>query len=128
MTIDDQIRDEKLQYDINRKAAEILALSPGKIDMYEYLTGKDIFPSNQKKIIEQAKFTYSPLGKAFEKQIKSIEDQRENQIKAIQDQVKTIKRYIFDNKDTPLISKQKEIFNELIDERLKEITDLDKKN
>ena len=128
MTIDDQIRDEKLQYDINRKAAEILALSPGKIDMYEYLTGKDIFPSNQKKIIEQAKFTYTPLGKAFEKQIKSIEDQRENQIKAIQDQVKTIKRYIFDNKDTPLISKQKEIFNELIDERLKEITDLDKKN
>ena len=128
MTIDDQIRDEKLQYDINRKAAEILALSPGKIDMYEYLTGKDIFPSNQKQIIEQAKFTYSPLGKAFEKQIKSIEDQRENQIKAIQDQVKTIKRYIFDNKDTPLISKQKEIFNELIDERLKEITDLDKKN
>ena len=128
MTIDDQIRDEKLQYDINRKAAEILALSPGKIDMDEYLTGKDIFPSNQKKIIEQAKFTYSPLGKAFEKQIKSIEDQRENQIKAIQDQVKTIKRYIFDNKDTPLISKQKEIFNELIDERLKEITDLDKKN
>ena len=68
------------------------------------------------------------MGKAFEKQIKSIEDQRENQIKAIQDQVKTIKRYIFDNKDTPLISKQKEIFNELIDERLKEITDLDKKN
>ena len=107
MTIDDQIRDEKLQYDINRKATEILALSPGKIDMYEYLTGKDIFPSNQKQIIEQAKFTYSPLGKAFEKQIKSIEDQRENQIKAIQDQVKTIKRYIFDNKDTPLISKQK---------------------
>ena len=128
MTIDDQIRDEKLQYDINREAAKISALSSGKIDKYEYLTGEDISPSNQKQIIEQAKFTYSPLGKAFEKQIKSIEDQRENQIKAIQDQVKTIKRYIFDNKDTPLISKQKEIFNELIDERLKEITDLDKKN
>ena len=107
MTIDDQIRDEKLQYDINREAAKISALSSGKIDKYEYLTGEDISPSNQKQIIEQAKFTYSPLGKAFEKQIKSIEDQRENQIKAIQDQVKTIKRYIFDNKDTPLISKQK---------------------
>ena len=84
-----------------------------------------IFPSNQKKIIEQAKFTYSPLGKAFEKQIKSIDDQRENQIKAIQNQVKTIKKHIFDNKATPLISKQKEIFNELINEKLKEITDLD---
>ena len=77
MTIDDQIRDEKLQYDINREAAKISALSSGKIDKYEYLTGEDISPSNQKQIIEQAKFTYSPLGKAFEKQIKSIEDQGE---------------------------------------------------
>ena len=77
MTINDQIRDEKLQCDINRKAAEISALSSGKIDKYEYLTGKEILPSNQKQIIEQAKFTYSPLGKAFEKQIKTIEDQGE---------------------------------------------------
>ena len=74
MTIDDQIRDEKLQYDINRKAAEISALSSGKIDKYEYLTGKEILPSNQQQIIEQAKFAYSPLGKVFEKQIKTIED------------------------------------------------------
>ena len=75
MTINDQIRDEKLQSNINRKAAEISALSSGKIDKYEYLTGKEILPSNQQQIIEQAKFTYSPLGKAFEKQIKTIEDQ-----------------------------------------------------
>ena len=65
MTINDQIRDEKLGYDINRKAAEISALSSGKIDKYEYLTGKDILPSNQQQIIEQAKFTYSPFGKSF---------------------------------------------------------------
>ena len=77
MTIDDQIRDEKLQYDINREAAEILALSSDKIDKYEYLTVKEILPSNQQQIIEQAKFTYSPLGKAFEKQIKTTEDQGE---------------------------------------------------
>ena len=82
MTINDQIRDEKLQYDINRKAAEISALSSGKIDKYEYLTGKEILPSNQQQIIEQAKFTYSPLGKAFEKQIKTIEDQGEKQSKS----------------------------------------------
>ena len=96
MIINDQIRDEKLQYDINRKAAEISAKSSGKLHKYEYLTGEDILPSNQQQIIEQAKFTYSPLGKAFEKQIKTIEDQREKQIKAIQDQgqVKTIKKYI----------------------------------
>ena len=40
MTIDDKIEDEKLQYDINREAAKILALSSGKIDKYEYLTGE----------------------------------------------------------------------------------------
>ena len=60
MTINDQIRDEKLQYDINRKAAEISALSSGKIDKYEYLTGKDILLSNQQELIEQVKFTCSP--------------------------------------------------------------------
>ena len=63
MTIDDQIRDEKLQYDINKEAAKISALSSGKIHKYEYLTGEDILPSNQQQIIEQAKFTYSTLGK-----------------------------------------------------------------
>ena len=62
MTLEDQIRDEKLQYDINREAA-----------------------SNQQQIIEQAKFTYSPLLKAFEKQIKTIEDQRKKQIDALSD-------------------------------------------
>ena len=130
MTINDQIRDEKLQFDINTEAAKISALSSGKIDKYEYLTGEDIIPSNQQQIIEKAKFTYSPLGKAFEKkQIKTIEDQGEKQMKAIQEQgqAKTIKKYSYDSEDTPFISKQKEIFNELVDERLEKITDLDKK-
>ena len=129
MTINDQIRDEKLQYDINRETAKISALSSGKIHKYEYLTGEDILPSNQQQIIEQAKFTYSPLGKAFEKQIKTIEDQGQKQkIKAIRDQgqVKTVAKYSYDD-DTPFISKQKEIFNELADERLEKTTDLDKK-
>ena len=69
------------------------------------------------------------MGKAFEKQIKTIEDQGEKQIKAIQDQgqVKTIKKYDYDDEDTPFILKQKEIFNELVGERLEKITDLDKK-
>ena len=61
MTIDDQIEDEKQQYDINREAVNISTLSSGKIDKYEYLTGEEILPSNQKQIIEQAKFTNSPL-------------------------------------------------------------------
>ena len=59
MRINDQIRDEKLQYDINRKA--YIALSSDKIHRYEYITGEDILPLNQQQIIEQAKFTYSPL-------------------------------------------------------------------
>ena len=85
MAINDQIRDQKLQYDIYRKAAEILSLSSGNIHKYECLTGKEILPSNQQQIIEQAKITCSPLEKAFEKQIATIEDQGEKQIKAIED-------------------------------------------
>ena len=69
------------------------------------------------------------MRKAFEKQVKTIEDKGEKQIKAIQDQgqVKTIKEYAYDAEDTLFISKQKEIFNELVDERREKITDLDKK-
>ena len=109
MIIDDQIRDEKLQYDINREAAKISALLSGKIDEYKYLTVEEILPFNQQQIIEQTKFTYSPLGKASEKQIKTIENYGEKQIKAIQDQehVKTIKKYDYDDEDSPLILNQK---------------------
>ena len=76
MTVEDKIKNEKLQYDINREAAKI----SDKIDKYEYLTGEEILPSNQQQIIEQAKFTYSPLGKAFQKQTKAIEDQGKKQV------------------------------------------------
>ena len=67
MTINDKISNEKLQHDINREAAKISALSSGKIDKYEYLTGEEILPQDQSRLVEQAKFTYSPLGKGFEK-------------------------------------------------------------
>ena len=71
MTIDNKIRDEKLQYNINREAAKISALPSGKIDKYEYLTGREILLSNQRQIIEQTKFAYFPSGKAFQKQIEN---------------------------------------------------------
>ena len=124
-----KLNDEKIQYNINREAAKIPALSLGKIHKYEYLTGVDILPSIQQQIIEQAKVTYSLLGKAFEKQIKTIENQGEKQIKAIQNQGqdKTIKKYACDPEDTSFISKQKEISNELVGGRLEKITDLDEK-
>ena len=83
MTIDDKIRDEKLQYDTDRKTAKISAKSSGKLHKYEYLTDEDILLSNQQQVIEQTKLTYSPLGKAFEKQTKTIEDQGKNQVEAL---------------------------------------------
>ena len=89
MTIGDKIRNEKLQYDINREAAKISVLSSGKFDKYEYLTGEEILLC-QRQIIEQAKFAYSSLGEAFEKQTKTIEDQGKKQIKAIEDHGKQL--------------------------------------
>ena len=83
MTINDQIRYEQLQYDINTEAAKKSALSSGKTHKHEFLSGEDILPSNQQQIIEQARFTYSPLGKAFEKQTKTIEDQGKQQVEAL---------------------------------------------
>ena len=55
-------------------------LSLGKIDEYEYLTGEEILLSNQKQIIEQAKFIYSSLRKAFEKQTKTTETREKNKM------------------------------------------------
>ena len=126
MTIDDQIKYEKLQYDVNREAAKISALSSGEFNKYEYLTGEEILPSNKQQIIEQAKFTYSPLGKAFEKQTKSIKDQGEKQIKAIQSNKQ---QSISDNdyKDKLLISREIEIFKDIYNKRLDKMEELDNK-
>ena len=77
MTIDDKIKDKKIQYDINREAAKISVLSSGKINKYGYLTGEEILLSNRKQVIDQAKFSYSPLVKA-----------------------KIIKKYSFNDKDS----------------------------
>ena len=90
MAIGDTIRDEKLQYNINREAAKISALSSGKFDKYEYLTGEEILPHDQRRVIEQAKFAYSPSEKAFEKRTKTIEDEGEKQVKAIEDNKKQL--------------------------------------
>ena len=73
-----------MKNDIKREAAKTSALSSGKIDKYEYLTDDEILPSDQSRIIEQAKFTYSPLSKTFEKQVKKIEEQGKKQIEILQ--------------------------------------------
>ena len=84
MTIDDNIIDEKIQHDINREAAKTSALSSGNIDKYEYFTGEEILPSDQSGIIEQNKFTYSLLGKAFANPIKKMEDKKKAHAKALE--------------------------------------------
>ena len=67
MTINDKIRDEKLQYDISKESAKLLVLSSGKIDKNEYLTGEEISSSDQSRIIEQSKLTKAVSGKILEK-------------------------------------------------------------
>ena len=64
-----------IRYDIKREAPKISALSSSKIDKYDYLTGEEILPSDQRRVIEQATFTYFPLGKALEKQRKTYKSQ-----------------------------------------------------
>ena len=129
MAINNQIRNEKLQYDLNKEAAKIIAWSSGKIHKYEYLTGEDILLSNQQQI-EQAKFTYSPLGKAFEKQIKTNKNQGEKQIDALENlndtnkQVVNVNDY---NEDKLLHSKEREIFRKIYKKRLDKIEELSKK-
>ena len=117
MTVNDQIRDEKLRYDINREEVKISALSSCKIYKYEYLTGKDILPSNQPQIIELSKFTYSPLGKAFEKQIKTIEDQGQKQVDALKAlEPKAIEK---ESNNKPVITQ--EIYDKILEERMDQI-------
>ena len=103
--------------------------SLGKLDEYECLTGEEILPSTQQQIIEQAKFTYSPLGKAFEKQTKTIEDQGKKQAKAIEDQgqkqIKTTEKYGYKTDDDAIILREKEIYNGLVDKEKEKVEKLD---
>ena len=120
----------KKQYDLNREAAKISVLSSGKIHRYEYLTGENILPSNQQQIIEQAKFTYSPLGKAFKKQIKTIEDQGEKQVDALKNLEDLNKQPVNVNnnyEDKLLHSKEREIFRNIYYKRLDKTEEVTKK-
>ena len=117
MTINDKIRDEKLQYDINREAAKISVLSSGKIHKYEYIIGEDILPSNQQQIIEKARLTYSPLRKAFEKQGETIEDQGQKQVDALK--VLEPKAIENESNNKPVITQ--EFYDKILEERMDEI-------
>ena len=123
MTINDQIRGEKLQYDINRKAAIISANSSGKIRKYEYLTGEYILSYNHQEIIEQVKFTYCPFRKAFDKQIKTIEDHGKKQVDALE-------KLVPKEETKPIVYKENNqsratiIFNDLTNKRKELMSEL----
>ena len=99
-----------------RGTAKISALSSGNIDKYEYVTGEEKFPSNQRQIIEQAKFTYCPLRKGFEKQTKTIEDQGKKQIKELEEHGKQLiksngRKYYLELLKQKTFLKQKKFFS-----------------
>ena len=112
MTIEDQIKDKKLQYDINREAAKISALSSGKIDKYEYLTGEV--------------YLFSVWKNVWKKQTKTIEDKREKQIKAIQDNKRQLIN-VDDYKDKLLLLNEREIFKDIYNKRLDILEELNNK-
>ena len=113
MTIHDKIRYEKLQYDINREAAKISPLPSGTIYKYEYVTDEEMLPFDQSRIIEQTKFTYCPLQKAFEKKTKTIEEQGKKQIKALKEHGKQLIKSS-DEKDSLELLQQKKFLKNLL--------------
>ena len=117
---------EKLQYDNNKEAAKISPLPSGKIDKYKYLTGEEILLSDQGRAIKQAKFTYSPLWKTFEKRTKRIEEEGREQVAAIKEHEKQlVKSNAFTEKEKSItMNKQKETFYNLIAERTGKIEKL----
>ena len=91
------------------------------------ITGEEILPSNQKQIIGQAKFTYSSLGKAFEKQIKTTEDQKQKQIKAIKDKKQLANTSANGYKNELLVSKKREIYKNIYNKKLDKTEELTNK-
>ena len=122
MTIDDQVQDEKLQYDINREAEKILTLLSDKINKYQYLTGEEILSSNQKQIMEQAEFTYSLLEK--QKQLKTKEKKQIKAIEGNEKQLANTTAYSYENK--LLLSKEKKISKNIYNERIDKMEELSK--
>ena len=123
MTVTDQIKilnrkikQNELQYNLDRKAAKILALSSNDLDKYEYLTGKDL--GLKPSAVEQAKFEYSPLGKIFNKGL-SEDDKKEGllkRLKNIEDKNKVKNKDIkevTDFVDQPLSSEANELIEEI---------------
>ena len=121
MTIGDKIRDEKLQYDINREATKVSALLSVKTDEHDCLTGKEILLPLQRRVLEQADFIHSPLEKTLEKQAKTTKDQGKKQIKKLKDheenEINTLENWFKGNfRDTDKISINSSFLNDFLNE------------
>ena len=73
--LDDKIKANKAQYDLDRETAKISALSSGKLEKYEYLTGEKL--RYKADVIQKAEFEYSPLGKVFNKELDESEKKKD---------------------------------------------------
>ena len=104
---------------LTKKQQKYQQLPSGKTDNHEFLTGEEILPSVQSRIMEQAKFTYSPLGKGFEKNPKTIKEQGRKKPEAIEEHGKHLNLVV--KKKSLTLLNQKEIFRELANERINEI-------
>ena len=115
--LDDKIKENKAQDELDRETAKISPLSSGELEKYQYLTGEDL--GYKPDVNQKAKFEYSPFGKVFNKgldesdkkegllkRLKNIEDKNEQQLQAIKNQSETIKDQ--QEKELDAISDQKE--------------------
>ena len=73
--LDDKIRANRAQYDLDREAAKISALSSGELEKYEYLTGEDL--GYKPDVVQKAKFDYSPIGKVFNEGLDKSEKKKD---------------------------------------------------
>ena len=124
MTITDQIKilnrkimQNEAQYDLDRKAAKISALSSNNFDKYEYLTGEDL--GLKSNTIEQARFEYSPLGKILNKGLDKDEDKKEGLLKRLKniednnEKLLKVKVEVTDFIDQPLLFEAKKLIEEI---------------
>ena len=121
--LDRRIKQNESQYDLDREAAKISALSSNNLDKYELLTGEDL--GLKPSTVEQAKFEYSPLGKIFNKgltekdkkegllkRLKNIEDKNEKPLEVKSKANENIKE-VTDFVDQPLSFEAKELIKEI---------------
>ena len=97
--LDNKIRSNQAQYDLDRQNAIISALSSGELDKYEYLAGEDL--GYKPDVVQKPKFEYSPLGQVFNKGLENNEKQVDllKRLKNIEDKTD---RQLKDNKDNQL--------------------------